>query len=579
MPRAVGLDLGRSSITVAAVDYTSRRARILEFARVELEPGLSDDDHARAAGHAIDKLFREHRLDRDNVLVNLDPGACQLRDITVPFKTRDQIDKIVRFEAEHHLHTASIDEVIVDYVKVGEIGEKSRLLLVAALKDGIRQRLDMLGRASIDPIDFDLDAVAAFNAASRTAVADEHANLVIVDVGAAYVRIIVVEERGLSHVRVSRLGAESLAIPPSDPRSGDPNNLINTGEAPGQPESAAAKQAYVGRLVKEVRRTLMSIRMREAPGVLLLCGEGSQLPGLASRLEDELEVPIQPLKLAEGYQHQLDPDQAQELDRSGAVAIGLALKGCGADRSGMTYRREELAFQRRFEQIRLYLLAMVMLIFLGCFVPAAYFYRLQRDRHRQYAEEFTKGNIYTEAGRQPDRGVIPEFERMLQQLSNLPQATGRSREELDSDLTRVKNAAPEARIRVVGKLLDTYLQEVDERLGKDTSIPQIESALLVMAEVFKRLQEAHVSSPAIAGMPLRILDLDISAREFRLEYWAPDVASHEVVLSKLLTMSPYYFRDDTQGKPQFVGQDKEKDGGVIRVIQARRIPEEERENR
>ena len=79
--------------------------------------------------------------------------AQPFRDVAVPFRADDQIEKVVRFEAENHLHGRAIEDVIVNWVKTGETKEEQ-------IDDEITPAMDaiVLKSLSKDPRDRYQDA-------------------------------------------------------------------------------------------------------------------------------------------------------------------------------------------------------------------------------------------------------------------------------------------------------------------------------------------------------------------------------------------------------------------------------------
>src|SRR5262245_61508869 len=126
MPRAVGLDIGSRTLKLVEL---SGSAKAFKVQKVEVRPvpeGTGDEaDDALAA--MIRGLFKEAHLPKDDVCVAFDAGSTIFREITVPFQTDDQIEKVVRFEAENHLHGRAIEDVVVNWVKTGETKEGSQL--------------------------------------------------------------------------------------------------------------------------------------------------------------------------------------------------------------------------------------------------------------------------------------------------------------------------------------------------------------------------------------------------------------------------------------------------------------------
>jgi Tfp pilus assembly PilM family ATPase len=102
----------------------------------------------------------------------------------VPFTKDEQIRKVVGYTAEEYFPAFSMDEVVLEYLKVGELGGKS-LLLVAALRNSvIESRLALLKRAELDPVALDLDAAALFNAFAITPPYAETRATLLIDMGA-----------------------------------------------------------------------------------------------------------------------------------------------------------------------------------------------------------------------------------------------------------------------------------------------------------------------------------------------------------------------------------------------------------
>ncbi|MFV1958869.1 MAG: hypothetical protein ACC662_05585, partial [Planctomycetota bacterium] len=73
-----------------------------------------------AISTVIRGVFDTMKLPRDDVCAALGAGSTVFREIMVPFREEDQIRKVVKFEAENHLHSYAIEDVVVNWVKTGE---------------------------------------------------------------------------------------------------------------------------------------------------------------------------------------------------------------------------------------------------------------------------------------------------------------------------------------------------------------------------------------------------------------------------------------------------------------------------
>src|SRR5204863_3980743 len=103
-------------------------AKLLRYVEKEYDYGDAGALTAAAVLTALRQALHEARAPRNSVCLALPAEFCTLREITVPFTEDDQIKKVVKFELEPHLHSASIDEVVMDYVKTGAAKGGTRLL-------------------------------------------------------------------------------------------------------------------------------------------------------------------------------------------------------------------------------------------------------------------------------------------------------------------------------------------------------------------------------------------------------------------------------------------------------------------
>src|SRR5688572_9420743 len=120
MARAVGLGIGTRTVKVVELSGSAKAFRIQRLAVREVPahppegtvPAAWDADEALAG--VVREVFDSLQLPREDVCASFDSGSTIFREITVPFLETEQIRKVVRFEAENHLHSHSVDEVVVN---------------------------------------------------------------------------------------------------------------------------------------------------------------------------------------------------------------------------------------------------------------------------------------------------------------------------------------------------------------------------------------------------------------------------------------------------------------------------------
>ena len=141
MARAVGLDIGSRTIKVVELNGSPKAFKVLRVitrpdARGRPQPaeGETPKELDELVSDEIREIFQTLKLPKDDVCASFDSGVTIFREIVVPFLEDDQIRKVVKFEAEHHLHSQTIEDVIVNWVKTGESRDGSRLTIFASPK-------------------------------------------------------------------------------------------------------------------------------------------------------------------------------------------------------------------------------------------------------------------------------------------------------------------------------------------------------------------------------------------------------------------------------------------------------------
>lgn len=393
MARAVGIDIGSKSLKILQLETSSNKVRVTHFSDLELYFGEDEQVNSNLLIEAIDKIFKESSLDRSNVILSLPTQDAILREITVNFSQDDHIKKIIKYEAEKYLHSYPIEQVIIDYEKINTDEGKSRLFVAAVPKVILSQRLGILETCNVDPISVDLDITAVANVAALSPVVMKHEMVLIIDFGASGTKLIFMNKNNLKHVRAIRLGAniidddfagEGIKSGPVDGEDDQddidwdlegelivtlpvPDGIISdrmflVHQTDENVNHQQRKSEVFDRLVKEIRRTMMNSRLKNPIEKICLTGGGSQLQGISKFLEENLKVKTELLDFSSNVI--LDNDISSEVFYTGSVAIGCALKGLGKHKIDMDFRKEEYAYAKRFEMIKVSLAFLVTMFLL-----------------------------------------------------------------------------------------------------------------------------------------------------------------------------------------------------------------------
>ncbi len=214
MAQVLGLDIGTRTITGAVFTGTEKKFRLTDFF-VEEIPSVDAATAASVAGgeivspptvpEVLQGILDQRNLRGADIVAGLDAKDAIIREIPVPFVKDEHIRKTIHSEAETHFQTFDIEEAVLEYLKVEEIGDKSRVVLVAVRDAVIRERLETLKAAAVDPVSLDLDAAALFNAFARMPTFDPNRTTLLLDMGATSTKAILVEKGQPKKIRSIRM--------------------------------------------------------------------------------------------------------------------------------------------------------------------------------------------------------------------------------------------------------------------------------------------------------------------------------------------------------------------------------------
>ncbi len=376
MAKAVGIDIGARAVKLAVVDGGPKGAKLLRF--VERPYETEGAPTQTEILDALKKALAAAKAPKNAACFAMPAERCVLREVSVPFTQDDQIAKVVKFEFEPHLHSAAIEDVIVDYITTGPSRTGTRLLVMACIKTNLSQLLDELKQAGIDPLHVDVDVAALWNVAAAAGVTAADPNCLILDVGARTTKTLLVQDGLLKVARSIRIGSDSARKRLTTDFEGDaaeaekaleaasgvealaaPVEVAGTLEivhSVGAIETAVAKSRadqFLRRVVRETQRTLPMMGDESAITRIYVTGGGiADHPNTRHELEERFGVPVVDLPVQDAVGHDLPPSEAEDLRRSGAVAVGTALKVLGIDVADIDLRQDEFRFARTFDQLK-----------------------------------------------------------------------------------------------------------------------------------------------------------------------------------------------------------------------------------
>ena len=357
--KAVGLDISKDTVKVVELTSSRGRRRLVDFfcKRVEKREG---EEEKESISRAIRELFRENNIKGEGIISALPLSSVVVRKLTFPFREAEKIRKTIKFEAESSI-PFPVEEAIIDFHITDEgKGRETEVLLIAVDKKRVREHLEMLRLAGVEPAVIGLDAPAIFNAYCLEA--REGRIVAIVDMGADKTTVAVVWGEKLSFMRaiaqggrnITRLLAEEGKI-----SFEEAEELKKEKGLTASPERGIIIKRTLEPLLKEMDRAFISFHAHSGKEVeeIVLTGGASQLPGLAEYLSHELGVEVSIYRLAGGIRHRLNKASLPLI----GVGMGLALGALGGGKINFNFRKEEFALRLDWARMKRHLVPTAIL--------------------------------------------------------------------------------------------------------------------------------------------------------------------------------------------------------------------------
>ena len=562
MARAIGVDIGDHTIKVVELSGSARSFKVQRVAirpvpgepeRPEVEVTTEGDEppppppsRDERISEAVREIFKEFALPKEDTCSAFHARTSMIREINVPFFEDDQIRKVVKFEAENHLHSQAIDDVVINWVKTGETKDGSRLTVFASPKDRLAASIAIMRRAGVDPAAVDLDATALYTALDATGLIATYPTCVVLHVGASSTNLILVVEGRPRVFRAFPLGTGALEAalahqlgPRARGRESGARRddlFVAAGDlpaAPGTPEASKSlaqvetdviadeREAFVNKLHREVIRSLAAVRTEAPPERLLLTGGGALLEGVDEALAARFGLPVERLDILD---HIDAKDRGNDPAYAGAAlgpAIGCALRMLGRNPLGIELLRDEFAPRNTFDVIRT---AIATLLTLGFLLVALLMWT-------------GKMELQAEQARFSEKYAIAKFIFSSAEAEYLKAVEAQTPEAAAARIDRwLKQAADDpTRIQRMQRQLTRRLDYLRDQMGLSERIPALPSALEAWSAFYEALQSADRADLG----NFRVDRLSIRPRQLQATILAETTAAHEKA-RQLLESSPYF---------------------------------------
>ncbi len=334
---SVGLDIGSGFVKVVEVDHSGDQP---EVSRVAMRPLLPD---AIVEGEIMDyglvsdtvrELFDDTGLDGKGIVTAVSGHDVIIKPIKMDRLSEKDAREVIKWEAEQHvpfdIKSVELDFQILD---PHDDGLQMEVLLVAAKRELVDNKIGLLQDAGVDPGVIDVGAFALHNAFEQNYPEAQEGIVALVNVGHETTNVNILEDGvpiltrdipfGSRRLREDLQRERGLTAEQAEDVVQGREDLVDL----GQFVESSADEIAVG--IERASAFLMTRDDAEALGRIFLSGGGARIPGMVEKLGQRMNVETRQVNPFERVP--VLPDAAPGLNIEEAapmllLPLGLALR-------------------------------------------------------------------------------------------------------------------------------------------------------------------------------------------------------------------------------------------------------------
>jgi type IV pilus assembly protein PilM len=343
----IGIDVGTFAIKLvclkkSASQWSLARWGIIPYAEdIPLDTPLID--RKAQAVSALQNYLRTADFPTKKAVTSVSGNSVIVRYVKMAKTSPQELAKSIKFEAEPYI-PFNIDDVNLGFCIIGDVVENGEAqmdtVLVAAKKDSVDLRVELLRESGLQPVILDVDAFALENAFEAVYPSSSAETVLFMNIGASFTNMSIVE-KGISRVVRDVFVAGNTftkAIQQQfqcDIKTAEQKKITyglveNNSDTEAQQVSEAL-MPVARDLMTEVQRSIdffLSQGSDRVVNKIYLCGGSANLKMLDQFLSNELKMPVElfnPLSLLQNAPMDLSEEQKALLPQM-AVAVGLATR-------------------------------------------------------------------------------------------------------------------------------------------------------------------------------------------------------------------------------------------------------------
>lgn len=337
---SIGMDISSGSVKLMQIKKDHKKYTVKAFSRVSLPKGTIINDAVAdqktfsfVIKQALDKP-QFGKFDTQFVTVSLPESKSFIRVIQIPKMSDQESEAAVPYESESFI-PMPIDQVYLDWQKVGETADKSNILIIASPKEYVDKYLDLLDLSGLKAMALETESqslcrsLIGWGQKETSLIADidsSRSNLVMIEAGSLQFSSTVPIAGGAFTEGLARsLGVASAKAEEIKKKVG----LLNTAEYPNIKISLVP---ILNSLTAEIKNVLKfhTERSEKPVSKVVLAGGGAKLKGLIELMQPEFaaegNIAVEVGNPWRNLSELNSPPLSGEEASSWSTAIGLAIR-------------------------------------------------------------------------------------------------------------------------------------------------------------------------------------------------------------------------------------------------------------
>jgi type IV pilus assembly protein PilM len=333
----IGLDIGSGFVKVVEVDHSGDQPEVVRVAMRPLLPDAIVEGEIMDYGLVSDAvlgLFQELGMKSAEVVTAVGGHDVIIKKIEMDRMKESDAREVIKWEAEQHV-PFDIKSVELDFQILDPNGDGLQMdvLLVAAKRELIDNKVGLLQDAGVEPVVIDVDAFALHNAFEHNYPDAQDGIVALVNVGHETTNVSILENGVPILTRDIPFGSRKIREDLQRERgltAEQAEDVVQARETTADLESfvqASADEVAVG--IERASAFLMTREDGNSVGRIFLSGGGARIPGMSQTLSQRMNVETQIVNPFERVPVRQDAAMGFSLDEAAPMLLlplGLALR-------------------------------------------------------------------------------------------------------------------------------------------------------------------------------------------------------------------------------------------------------------